>query len=130
MEIVCDRVLVMYLGIAENGVRDDILRAPLHPYTQSLLSAAPIPGPALQRSRQRVVLTGELPNPRAPARRQRRRARPASRDAAAWQLQVVVRAALTPCVRWCQGQPEFLPEPARQPAPASPRISRWYSGRR
>ena len=67
VEFVCDRVLVMYLGrIAENGVRDDIFRTPLHPYTQSLLSAAPIPDPALQRSRQRVVLTGELPNPAHP----------------------------------------------------------------
>jgi oligopeptide transport system ATP-binding protein len=67
VEFVSDRVLVMYLGrIAENGVRDDIFRAPKHPYTQSLLSAAPIPDPALQRSRQRVVLTGELPNPAHP----------------------------------------------------------------
>jgi len=67
VEFVSDRVLVMYLGrIAENGVRDDIFRAPRHPYTQSLLSAAPIPDPALQRTRQRVVLTGELPNPAHP----------------------------------------------------------------
>jgi oligopeptide transport system ATP-binding protein len=67
VEVVCDRVLVMYLGlIAENGARDDIFRGPRHPYTQSLLSAAPIPDPGLQRSRQRIVLTGELPNPAHP----------------------------------------------------------------
>ena len=67
VEVVCDRVLVMYLGlIAENGARDEIFREPRHPYTQSLLSAAPIPDPVLQRARQRVVLAGELPNPAHP----------------------------------------------------------------
>jgi oligopeptide/dipeptide ABC transporter ATP-binding protein len=67
VEHIADRVAVMYLGaIAEVGGRDQIWRAPRHPYTRALLEAAPIANPRLARARRRTVLPGELPSPLAP----------------------------------------------------------------
>ncbi len=61
------RVMVLYLGrVMELGHRDGLYRNPLHPYTRALLSAVPIPDPDLERARQRVTLTGDLPSPLAP----------------------------------------------------------------
>ncbi|MBW3547597.1 MAG: ABC transporter ATP-binding protein [Actinobacteria bacterium] len=63
---VCERVAVMYMGkIVEIGDRDAIYRNPTHPYTQSLLSAIPVPDPA-RRERNRIVLRGGLPDPARP----------------------------------------------------------------
>ena len=60
---VSDRIAVMYLGIVVETARSrDILRRPLHPYTQALISAVPIPRPELQRERRRVLLKGDPPN--------------------------------------------------------------------
>jgi oligopeptide transport system ATP-binding protein len=67
VEYVANRVAVMYLGtLAETAPREELFRAPKHPYTQALLSAAPVPDPEQQRRRRRVVLTGDLPSPLDP----------------------------------------------------------------
>ena len=61
------RVLVLYLGrVMELADREAIWRAPRHPYTRALLSAAPIPDPAVERTRTRLKLTGEPPSPMDP----------------------------------------------------------------
>ncbi|WP_312166103.1 dipeptide ABC transporter ATP-binding protein [Phenylobacterium sp.] len=61
------RVMVLYLGrVMEEASREQLYADPRHPYTKALLSAAPIPDPAAERSRQRIKLTGEPPSPMDP----------------------------------------------------------------
>ncbi len=63
----CDRILVMYLGqIVEEATRDNLFNAPLHPYTQVLINAVPIPDPRKERAKPEVILTSELPPPLNP----------------------------------------------------------------
>ncbi|NBD23707.1 ABC transporter ATP-binding protein [Paenibacillus glycinis] len=65
VEHLCSHIGVMYLGsMMETASRDELFRNPLHPYTRALLSAVPIPIPKLKR--ERIVLSGELPNPADP----------------------------------------------------------------
>jgi peptide/nickel transport system ATP-binding protein len=64
---IADDVAVMYLGsIVETGPISQVFSKPKHPYTQALLSAVPIPDPKIERERERIVLTGELPSPANP----------------------------------------------------------------
>lgn len=59
---ICDRIAVMYLGkIVEKGHTEDVIKKPLHPYTEALLAAVPVPDPTARRTE--IVIKGEIPSP-------------------------------------------------------------------
>lgn len=64
---VSDRIAVMYLGrIVEIGSAEEVYERPTHPYTRALLSAIPVPDPAIQRARPKTILEGDVPDPAHP----------------------------------------------------------------
>ena len=64
MQHISDRIAVMYLGhMMELADADELMDNPIHPYTQSLLSAVPIPDPETARHSKRIVLEGDVPSP-------------------------------------------------------------------
>ena len=64
IETIADRIGVMYLGhLVEMGTAEEVYHHPVHPYTQALLSAVPIPNPVVGKSKQRMILDGETPSP-------------------------------------------------------------------
>ena len=107
----------MYLGkIVEIGTRDEIYANPRHPYTQALLSAVPIADPQQERSRRRILISGDVPSPANPPSGCRFHPRcPQAMRVCAERFPRPVHRGDQAVECWLHGPEELVPEGGREP---------------